>query len=207
MSGVGALLPMAPALAAAALTGLIGSPHCVGMCGGFACAAGGRRGWLAWTGGRLLTYAGMGAAVGALGLALPGPGWVGTALAAALLLFLALRLAGLGPAASAPAGLASLGARLLRRPGALSRLALGMTTGLLPCGLVYAALSLPVVAGGPLPGALSMLAFGLGTAPALALLATGLQRLALRSPGHRRALALGVFVFGMLSLGARQLHA
>jgi sulfite exporter TauE/SafE len=200
-----ALLPLAPALAAAALTGLIGSPHCVGMCGGFACAAGGRTGLLAWTGGRLLTYAALGAAVGALGLVVPGPSWLSTALAAALLLFLALRLAGLGPSSAAPPGLVALGARLLRRPGAPARLALGMTTGLLPCGLVYAALSLPVVSGGPVAGALSMVAFGLGTAPALALLAGGLQRVALRSPVHRRALAFGVFVMGMLSLGARQL--
>lgn len=201
-----ATAPLAGAVGAAALSGLIGSPHCVGMCGGFGCAAGGAQGFAAWTLGRLLTYSALGAAVGALGARLPGPGWLGTALAGAALLLLSLQLGGLLPALPARGPLARLGAAaaaLLRRPGTLARLGFGALTGLLPCGLVWAALSAPLVAGGAAGGALSMFAFGLGTTPALALVAGGVQRLAVRSPAHRRALALGVLLLGALSLGGR----
>lgn len=107
------------ALGGPLLAGLAGSPHCVGMCGGFAvAAAGGPRGRasaLAWSAGRLSTYAVLGALVGAFGGALPGPGWVGTAIAAAFLVYFAARLAGLvfglgalGMRGMAPAAVTSL---------------------------------------------------------------------------------------------------
>jgi sulfite exporter TauE/SafE len=47
----------------------------------------------------------------------------------------------------------------------MQALAAGLAWGWIPCGMVYAALPLALVAGGPLPGALVMLAFGLGTLP------------------------------------------
>ena len=47
----------------------------------------------------------------------------------------------------------------------LQALAAGLAWGWIPCGMVYAALPLALVAGGPLQGALVMLAFGLGTLP------------------------------------------
>lgn len=43
----------------------------------------------------------------------------------------------------------------------------GMVWGWLPCGLVYAALALAATAGDPLRSATTMLAFGLGTLPAV----------------------------------------
>ena len=43
----------------------------------------------------------------------------------------------------------------------------GLANGLLPCGLVYAALGLAVASTGPLEGAAIMGAFGLGTVPSL----------------------------------------
>ncbi len=43
----------------------------------------------------------------------------------------------------------------------------GMVWGWLPCGLVYTALALAATAGGPDRGALTMIAFGLGTLPAV----------------------------------------
>jgi hypothetical protein len=49
-------------------------------------------------------------------------------------------------------------------------LAAGLAWGWIPCGMVYAALPLALVAGGPLQGAAVMLAFGLGTLPNLILL-------------------------------------
>lgn len=45
--------------------------------------------------------------------------------------------------------------------------AFGMVWGWLPCGLVYAAVTLATTAGNEVRGALTMLAFGLGTLPAV----------------------------------------
>jgi uncharacterized protein len=44
---------------------------------------------------------------------------------------------------------------------------LGLALGLLPCGLVYAALLKAMDSAGAVPGALTMLAFGAGTSAAL----------------------------------------
>lgn len=205
-AGLEPLAAALPALAGAGLAGLVGSPHCSGMCGGFALVAGARPGGaLAWTAGRLSTYAALGAAAGGLGGALPGPSWLGPALSVAFLLWFAAGLAGISPhlALPAPQALQRAGARLFGRADLPGRFAFGAVNGLLPCGLVYAALAFPVAAGGALPGALSMVAFGLGTAPALALASLGLRRLTARSLGARRALALGVLVLGLGSLALR----
>jgi sulfite exporter TauE/SafE len=195
-----------PGLLGAGLAGLVGSPHCIGMCGGFALSAGGRRGGaFAWTAGRLGAYAALGALAGGLGGALPGPGWIPPVLSIAFLLWFSAGLAGLSPHLDlpAPAPLRRAGARLLGRSDLLGRVAFGAVNGLLPCGLVYAALAFPVASGGAGLGALSMVAFGLGTAPALSLAALGLRRVAARSLGARRALALGVLVLGVSSLALR----
>jgi uncharacterized protein len=56
---------------------------------------------------------------------------------------------------------------LLARDDAMSRYALGTIWGLVPCGLVYGVLPIALFAGGAIPGAFVMLAFGLGTVPNL----------------------------------------
>ena len=56
---------------------------------------------------------------------------------------------------------------LLRRPGIIGRLALGMTWGLVPCALVYSVLPLALFSGGAAQGGIVMLAFGIGTIPNL----------------------------------------
>ncbi|MCB9780466.1 MAG: sulfite exporter TauE/SafE family protein [Alphaproteobacteria bacterium] len=190
---------MIPTLAGAALAGLVGSPHCVGMCGGLATAAGGRlRDVGAWSLGRLTTYALLGAVAGGTAGALPIPRGVGLALAAILLVWFAASLADLPvPKLPVPPALHRLGARLLGRRDPLSRFAFGMVNGLLPCGLVYAALALPVAAGDPVVGALAMVAFGLGTVPALAVAAAGLRRLVAGSLWRRRVLAALVLLVGL----------
>jgi uncharacterized protein len=196
----------------AALAGLIATPHCVGMCGGFAAAcARPRRGMSAWHAGRLLTYALLGAAAGAFGGVLPGPAWLPAAVAAALLVWFAASLAGLLPqrlgglTQGAPrlTPLTRTAQRLARTPAVPHRLLFGTVTGLLPCGMVYAALSLAVAAAHPLAGALAMLAFGAATVPGLTVLSLGVQRIALRGLWHRRALAALVLVVGLWSVTLR----
>ena len=192
-------------VAAAAMAGLVGSPHCVGMCGGFALACGGSaRHTALWHLGRLLTYSTLGAMAGALGSVVPGPGWVGAAISGALIVWFSAALAGLVPEPRvAVPGLGRLSAAFLTRPGPGSRLAFGLANGLLPCGLVYAALSIPVAAGDPLVGALAMLAFGAGTVPVLSALVLGARRFGLGTLRARRLLAFGVLVAGLWSVAVR----
>lgn len=196
---------MLPSLGAAALAGLVGSPHCMGMCGGFAVACGGGRRGVAWHAGRLTTYAGLGALAGAFGAALPGPGWVAAVVSAALLIWFAAALAGLVPEPTVRIpGVAALAGRAARGRGFLPGYGLGLATSLLPCGLVYAVLAIPVASGSALVGALSMIAFGVGTAPALVAMTLGARRFLLRNLRARRILAAGVLVLGLASVGMRQ---
>ncbi len=66
--------------------------------------------------------------------------------------------------------------------GAAAWFLAGMANGFLPCGPVYAVAAGTMVSS-PLAGAAAMVLFGLGTVPALLLLALGTERL---SPGSRR---------------------
>jgi len=58
----------------------------------------------------------------------------------------------------------------LQHPGAGSMLLLGMANGLLPCGMVYIALTAAIATGTMAGAAGFMVAFGLGTVPAMLLL-------------------------------------
>lgn len=191
-------------LTSAALAGLMGAPHCVGMCGGFAAAARRPAEQLAWQAGRLTTYAALGAIVGAVGGTLPAPGWALDAAAATFLVLFAAQLAGLVrlPEGRLP-GLIGLGSRLLRRGGLAARFGFGLVTGALPCGLVYAALGLTLSAGSAAAGALTMVAFGLGTVPALAVAAEAVRGIMQSLPRGRQLMAVAVLAAGLLAIAAR----
>lgn len=197
---------MIPAISAAALAGLVGSPHCIGMCGSFALACGGRASHTAaWHAGKILTYASLGALAGLVGDAVPGPTWVATVVSTALIVWFAGGLAGIvpEPALRIP-GLTRLATRAATRGDLGSRFVFGMATGLLPCGLVYAALGIAVASGDALTGAAAMAAFGLGTVPALATFGLGVRRLAGERPWTRRVLATVVLVAGLWVVFQRQ---
>lgn len=198
---------MLGAVGGASLAGLIGSPHCIGMCGGFAVASAQSPGGnIAWTLGRLSTYALMGALAGTVGNIIPGPTWLSTAVAALFLFWFALRLAGLAPELPVgfkASGVVRVASRLVGRTDLPSRYAFGVANGFLPCGLVYAALAFPVAVAHPGWGAVSMVAFGLGTVPALSFAALGLRKVVSGSLTRRRVLAAGVLVLGLGSLSMR----
>ena len=193
------------AFLAAFVSGLAGSMHCVAMCGGFAATAGSRpSGAAAWHLGRLSTYALLGAIAGAVGKVIPGPAWIPAAVATVLLCWFALAIAGLVPEPRIRVpGIGRAGIALANREGLGWRYLFGMTTGLLPCGLVYAALALPVALGHPLTGALAMVAFGLGTVPALATLSVALQRVLRSGIWARRTVAATIFVVGLWTIAMR----
>ncbi len=217
---------------AALLVGLLGSSHCIGMCGGIVGALG--LGidprlqsrpqslllyHLSYNLGRIGSYVLVGIAAGALGGGLARLGispLAGKLLAAAFMVALGLYLGGWwrGLAALERAGLhlwrriQPLGQRLLpvRRP--IQALLLGALWGWLPCGLVYAAVAWSLTAGGAFDGALLMLGFGLGTLPALLLAGKALQQLGqwVRAPATRAAAGAMMIVFGLynawLGIGA-----
>jgi uncharacterized protein len=196
------------AIMAAALAGLMATPHCAGMCGGFATAcARPRTGLAAWHAGRLTTYAVLGALAGTFGRVLPGPAWLPAVLSGALLVWFAAILAGVAPQPSARIpGLARAGQLLARRPSTPARFLFGTVTGLLPCGMVYAALSIAMAAAHPLYSAAAMLAFGAATVPGLSVLSLGVQRFAVRGPWSRRAIAAVILIFGLWTVAQRGLH-
>jgi len=176
------------------LTGGFG--HCIAMCGPLTAAAGlaggvGRRGpavapWqLAYHAGRLATYAAIGVLLGAIGSVWtlrsalgPVQRWVWL-VAGVLMVVMGLAAAGapvfasIGRSVEGAAGGASsrwFGRlfRWLTERGVWGAVPLGMLNGLLPCGFLLSIEATALAAGSPGLGALTMLAFGLGTVPALA---------------------------------------
>jgi sulfite exporter TauE/SafE len=91
------------------------------------------------------------------------------------------------PEAALP-GLARRWGQAMRAPVRRAPFALGLLWGLLPCGLVIAALFNAAVGAAALTGAARMLAFGAGTLPTLA----GVRWLAARGARAPRALTAAV---------------
>lgn len=165
--------------------GLLGSVHCLGMCGGFVLAISGTARnarqlhlrQLAYFGGKTLTYILLGAVAGAAGAAL---GSLFTGFQSALSIAVGLLLIGIGvgllgfsyriPALDRVLQLHRLQqwvTRLLGRGSLSAVFGLGLVNGLLPCGLVYAMVATAVASGSALAGAATMAVFGLATVPAL----------------------------------------
>lgn len=206
---------MSPSLiGAAALLGLAGSLHCAAMCGAFAVIS---KSHPAWHIGKAAAYAALGAVAGTVGAlgglgGWAGPARIGIGVVASLALLLGVRqLLGAGrtrpparPFGPLTRVLRSSAAEPERSPVARNLL-FGLANGLLPCGLVYAALGLAAAAGTPAGGGAVMLGLAAGSAPAL--IATSLGSRSLRQWGQRRqlraaaaALALGV---GLTSIWIR----
>lgn len=78
----------------------------------------------------------------------------------------------------------------------------GMIWGWLPCGLVYAALALAAAAGGVATGAFTMLAFGLGTLPAVMGIGIMTGILTRLSRMQRFRQAIGLFMIALALLAA-----
>ena len=189
------------------LLGLLGSGHCVGMCGPLVLALPGRSG--KWTPhlwyhmGRVATYGAVGGVMGGVGGILTGAGGedalhtlaglqIGVSLAAAGFLF-GFGLIRLGLLqepkwlnALSPERIPGFGrvmAKTLDRGGGFGYLAMGLMLGLLPCGLSYAAFTRALTAGGFAEGSLITLAFAAGTVPCLLVLGTGFSAVARRLRG------------------------
>jgi sulfite exporter TauE/SafE len=202
---------MSPTLAATAfLMGLAGGPHCIAMCGaacgGLVRAGGARpaRGMASFQLGRLLGYSAAGAAAG---LAVQGFAWLSSQTAALrpvwTLFHLAVLAWGLLMLARArqPAWVEATGRGLWARvrPMAQRRGGLAATGALwafMPCGLLYSALLVASLSGGPAEGALAMALFALGSGISLGLAPAALQRL--QAWGNRLRDGCGTRIAGLL---------
>jgi sulfite exporter TauE/SafE len=206
--------------------GLAGSLHCVQMCGplvlsfGLPMASEARMKQFLCHGayhlGRMLTYALLGAVAGWIGSGMTLMGaFAGIQNTAAIVGGVLMIVAGLAIAGAVRSnGLVSIGTasrlsrlfdirkpagRLLRASSRGSRFVTGMVMGLLPCGLIYAALLRSVAGAAPLAGALNMAAFAAGTAGPL--LGLGVfsavinRRIGLRGPSWAAA---GVVMMGVV---------
>ncbi|MCC7053167.1 MAG: sulfite exporter TauE/SafE family protein [Gemmatimonadaceae bacterium] len=177
-------------LAGVLVASLLGSLHCGAMCSAFACLANGaaRRGpW--YHGGRLVAYVTLGAIAGVVGMGLDEAGMIANVQrSAALVTSAALVLWGLWQVRAALRARSFAGAT--RWGGTLGRLvertaswdpraratAIGLVTGLLPCGWLWAFITAAMGTGTPLRAAGVMAVFWVGTVPMLVAVTAGARR-------------------------------
>ena len=166
----------------ALMTGLVGSLHCIGMCGPIAIAlplgnksilnrvAGG----IAYNIGRILTYGILGAIFGLLG---QGIEMAGLQQWASILLGIAMILSIVAPAVfrgkvkfeqlffGYAGKMISSFRKLFTISSIPSLFLIGLLNGLLPCGLVYIAIAGAINTNGLVSGIFYMIIFGIGTFP------------------------------------------
>ncbi|MFO7715607.1 sulfite exporter TauE/SafE family protein [Desulfosarcina sp.] len=186
--------------AALFMLGLLGSGHCIGMCGPLVVALPGQTGrftaHLAYHAGRLITYGMIGSLMGAAGsglirLASAVGGdpllWMSrvqvgmSLLAGVLLLFMGLFRLGFVAEprwlnVAAPTripGWRRLMSRTAAQRSDLDLFLMGLLLGSLPCGLSYAAFIKALSGAQVVSGALMAVVFGLGTLPALLAVGAG----------------------------------
>ena len=212
------------------VAGFAGSFHCIGMCGGFACALGrdprGRGATavrhLLYNSGRLTTYCFLGALAGALGQvictrqgttfllldgSLDAAERVLAIIAGLLMIAMALQFFGLLQAfhrltVGFGSSTFALSLRsLLTTRNRAAPLAFGVFNGFLPCPLVYAFAAEAASTFQALPGFLTMASFGLGTFPAM-LMMGGVGRV-LAPAWRQRGVRLAggcILVLGLITL-------
>jgi sulfite exporter TauE/SafE len=215
-------------LLAAFLVGLLGGTHCFGMCGGIvgALSSGLSLGlqtsrWrlvaaqLAYNGGRISSYVFAGVLLGLFGQQLGEAGLLqgfplGRMIGGVVMILFGIYLAGWWQSLlwleKAGAHLwkyiEPFGRRYIPVRSAGQAFLLGLVWGWLPCGMVYAVLALALASGSGAEGGLLMLAFGLGTLPALLTIGLAYNTLNrfIRDPRIRMLAGIIVIVMGILML-------
>ena len=209
-----------PLLSAALLAGLLGSAHCLGMCAGisglFAVSSeiSSLRAQLpfalAYNLGRVCSYAFLGIVVATFGgvIVKASPGLAGgiRLLSGAIIILVGLKVAfdsrilniieRMGT--TLWSRIAPVAQRLVPVTNVPRAFGLGLVWGWLPCGLVYSVLLIAATSTQPIQGAFVMIAFGLGTLPAMLL--TGLGAANVSAFMRRRETRLGMGLL-IISLG------
>ncbi|MDH3887665.1 MAG: sulfite exporter TauE/SafE family protein [Gammaproteobacteria bacterium] len=215
-------------LLAAFLVGLLGGTHCFGMCGGIVGALSSGLSlqlqtsrWrlvaaqLAYNGGRISSYVFAGVLLGLFGQQLGEAGLLqgfplGRIIGGVVMILFGIYLAGWWQSLlwleKAGAHLwkyiEPFGRRYIPVRSAAQAFLLGLVWGWLPCGMVYAVLALALASGSGAEGGLLMLAFGLGTLPALLSIGLAYNTLNrfIRDPRIRLLAGVMVIVMGILML-------
>jgi len=219
------MLPTDLSFAAAIIVGLLGSSHCIGMCGGIVAAL--NLGvsdevskkpasllvyHFGYNAGRITSYLLVGLLAGSLGAGLAELGvspLVGKLFAATLMIALGLYLANWwrGLVLLEQLGyklwrhIQPLGQRLFPVRNPPQAFLLGLLWGWLPCGLVYTVVAWSLTTGSALEGAKLMLGFGIGTLPALLIAGNALNyfRNRVTSPLIRTSAGIMIIAFGIYS--------
>lgn len=193
--------------------GVFSSFHCIGMCGGIALSQSGRGSFprlgihgssLLYNLGRVVSYTSLGALAGLLGSALsltPGMKGVLQIGAAFAMVLMGLKISGL----KLPSWLSLRLPASKKLNGIGSPFTVGLLNGLMPCGALQTMQIFALGTGNPYMGALSMLAFSLGTVPLMlgfGIISGSLTRKSSRYLAH--ASGVLVLLFG-LSMGGRGL--
>lgn len=164
--------------------GLVGSLHCIGMCGPLAMAfpmgnrtSGGRLfGGVLYNLGRIFTYSILGFLLGLMGDFFITPkiqSTVSIAFGTSILLYLLLpsrfkkQVSKKPPAQGFFLSLRKQLGNLLSSGTNTSFFGIGLLNGLLPCGMIYLALTSSFITGNAINGSFFMAAFGFGTFPAM----------------------------------------
>ncbi len=215
---------LVPALSAALLAGLLGSAHCLGMCAGisglFAVNASVTTlrtqlpTAVTYNLGRVVSYAVLGTIVGSFGSVIVKASptiassvrflsgliiiLVGLKVAFDLRLLNAIERMG----AILWAKIAPLAKGLLPVTSLPRALGLGLVWGWLPCGLVYSVLLIAATSAAPVDGAAIMIAFGLGTVPAMVMTGLGAAQVShfMRRRGTRLGFGALIVVLGVLTI-------
>lgn len=209
----------------ALMTGLIGSLHCIGMCGPIAITLPlGRKNWtykifgsLSYNIGRTLTYGILGGIFGLLG---QGIQMAGLQQWASIIIGILMILSVVFPAifkgkinvdrllTGYAAGLITQFKKLFNQSSIPSLFIIGLLNGLLPCGLVYVAIAGAINTNDLLNGIIYMIIFGVGTIPIMLtiplvgnLVGTGIRK-KLKGVVGTFIIILGIlFILRGLSLG------
>lgn len=179
------------------ILGLAGTAHCIGMCGPISMAIPLDRrnagtmllGIFQYNLGRITTYATIGFIIGSIGFSVKLFGFLqGLSIVSGVILIVyaykrywsSSEFREYTPLFLKKFISQKMG-KTLASDFPLKRVGLGMINGLLPCGMVYAALIGSLVSAHPIQGASYMIFFGLGTLPGLILVAFSAQLLGLKT--------------------------
>lgn len=205
------------------IAGVMGSFHCIGMCGAFPLALSAAKksttlsvyiSHMLYNSGRIVTYVSLGSLFGLFGYVVGETNFiingqvVVSLIAGIFMMFVGLQIAGIFRETTIPGfgyiyRYVSRAMSYFIKKGDISGgFYLGLFNGFLPCPLVYAFLFTSAATSSPVKGALVMAMLGLGTVPAMLLLGIMSEFL---SPSLRGNLAryvpgLIVFVFGIVTI-------
>ncbi|MCR9172748.1 MAG: sulfite exporter TauE/SafE family protein [bacterium] len=197
------------------ILGLSSSLHCIGMCGPIAMALPLNRksngtilsGALQYNLGRTITYAILGVIAGSIGLTVHTFGFLQLASIFSgifLILFAWRKLLSRVSFLHAPnfffsTKLNSLLGKIVRSNSPGKLWLFGALNGLFPCGMVYAALLNSILAGSPMHSSMAMIAFGLGTLPAMLFVSFAIGKISKeRQQTFRRALPYILSLVGVI---------